>query len=624
MGLRSTEIIFHSAPIVKKNLHPEITFTYPFRAMISDSGMNGREKKSIEFREGTMKKLRSQSWFGRKDKDGFLYRSWMKNQGWPHDLFDGRPVIGICNTWSELTPCNAHFRELAECVKRGVWEAGGFPLEFPVMSLGETQLRPTAMLFRNLASMDVEESIRGNPMDGVVLLMGCDKTTPSLLMGAASCDLPTIGLSGGPMLSGKFRGRDLGSGTGLWQMSDQVRTGEMKVEEFHEAEGCMHRSKGHCMTMGTASTMASMVEALGMSLPGNAAIPAVDARRNTLAQMTGRRIVQMVHDDLRISQILTREAFENAIRANAAIGGSTNAVIHLIALAGRVNVPLVLDDFDRLGSSLPCLVDIQPSGQHLMEDFFYAGGLPVVLRELGEAGVLNRDALTVNGQPIWKNVAEASCWNRNVIRRFTEPFKASAGIAVLRGNLAPDGAVIKPSAASPHLLKHQGRAVVFETIEEFHARINDDGLDIDENCVMVLKNCGPRGYPGMAEVGNMMLPAKLLRKGVTDMVRISDARMSGTAYGTVVLHACPEAAAGGPLALVEAGDMITLDVPNRLLRLDVDDVTLTDRRKKWIAPSLPERGWLRLYVEHVQQADKGADLDFLVGRSGAHVARDSH
>jgi L-arabonate dehydrase len=571
-----------------------------------------------------MKQLRSQSWFGRKDKDGFLYRSWMKNQGWPHDLFDGRPVIGICNTWSELTPCNAHFRELAECVKRGVWEAGGFPLEFPVMSLGETQLRPTAMLFRNLASMDVEESIRGNPMDGVVLLMGCDKTTPSLLMGAASCDLPTIGLSGGPMLSGKFHGRDLGSGTGLWQMSDQVRTGQMKVEEFREAESCMHRSKGHCMTMGTASTMASMVEALGMSLPGNAAVPAVDARRATLAQITGRRIVQMVHDDLRISQILTREAFENAIRANAAIGGSTNAVIHLIALAGRVNVPLVLDDFDRLGSSLPCLVDIQPSGQHLMEDFFYAGGLPVVLRELGDAGVLNRDALTVNGQPIWRNVAEAPCWNRDVIRKFTEPFKASAGIAVLRGNLAPDGAVIKPSAASPHLLKHQGRAVVFETIEEFHAQINDEALDIDENCVMVLKNCGPRGYPGMAEVGNMMLPSKLLRKGVTDMVRISDARMSGTAYGTVVLHACPEAAAGGPLALVQSGDMITLDVPNRLLRLDVDDATLAARRKKWIAPSLPERGWLRLYVEHVQQADKGADLDFLVGRSGSHVARDSH
>ena len=571
-----------------------------------------------------MKKLRSQAWYGRDDRDGFLYRSWMKNQGWPHDLFDGRPVIGICNTWSELTPCNAHFRELAEFVKRGVWEAGGFPLEFPVMSLGETQLRPTAMLFRNLASMDVEESIRGNPMDGVVLLMGCDKTTPSLLMGAASCDLPTIGLSGGPMLSGKFQGRDLGSGTGLWQMTDQVRTGAMKVEEFFEAESCMHRSKGHCMTMGTASTMASMVEALGMSLPGNAAIPAVDARRNTLAQMTGRRIVQMVREDLCMSRILTREAFENAICANAAIGGSTNAVIHLIAIAGRVGVPLCLDDFDRLGSSLPCLVDIQPSGKHLMEDFFYAGGLPVVLRELGEANVLNRDALTVNGQTMWKNVAEVSCWNRDVIRPFKEPFKTSAGIAVLRGNLAPDGAVIKPSAASPHLLQHRGRAVVFESIEECHAGANDETLDIDESCVMVLKNCGPRGYPGMAEVGNMLLPSKLLRKGVSDMVRISDARMSGTAYGTVVLHACPEAAAGGPLALVQTGDMVTLDVPKRSLRVDVDANILAARRAKWTPPSLPDRGWLRLYVEHVQQADKGADLDFLVGRSGARVARDSH
>jgi L-arabonate dehydrase len=571
-----------------------------------------------------MTKLRSQEWYGRKDRDGFLYRSWMKNQGWPHDLFQGRPIIGICNTWSELTPCNGHFRELAEFVKRGVWEAGGFPLEFPVMSLGETQLRPTAMLFRNLASMDVEESIRGNPIDGVVLLMGCDKTTPSLLMGAASCDLPTIGLSGGPMLSGKFHGRDLGSGTGLWQMTEQVRSGKIKMEEFFEAESCMHRSKGHCMTMGTASTMASMVEALGMSLPGNAAIPAVDARRNTLAQMTGRRIVQMVHDDLRMSQILTREAFENAIKTNAAIGGSTNAVIHLIAIAGRVGVPLCLDDFDRLGSSLPCLVDIQPSGKHLMEDFFYAGGLPVVLRELLEAGVLNRNALTVNGKPMGENVAEAACWNDEVIRRFGEPFKANAGIAVLRGNLAPDGAVIKPAAASPHLLQHRGRAVVFENIEEFHARINDDALDIDENCVMVLKNCGPRGYPGMAEVGNMLLPPKVLKKGITDMVRISDARMSGTAYGTVVLHASPEAAAGGPLALVHSGDMITLDVPNRSLRLEVDDNTLSARKTKWMPPPLPARGWVRLYTEHVQQADKGADLDFLVGRSGAQVARDSH
>jgi L-arabonate dehydrase len=571
-----------------------------------------------------MKKLRSQEWFGRQDKMGFLYRSWIKNQGWPHDLFDGRPVIGICNTWSELTPCNGHFRELADHVKRGVWEAGGFPLEFPVLSLGETLLRPTAMLFRNLASMDVEESIRGNPLDGIVLLMGCDKTTPSLLMGAASCDLPTIGLSGGPMLSGKFHGHDLGSGTGVWQMHEQVRAGEMKLAEFFEAESCMHRSKGHCMTMGTASTMANMVEALGMSLPGNAAIPAVDARRSTLAQLSGRRIVQMVQEDLCMSRILTREAFENAIRANAAIGGSTNAVIHLIAIAGRIGVPLALDDFERLGATLPCLVNLQPSGKYLMEDLYYAGGLPAVLREMGEAGALHRDALTVNGKSIWENVKEAPCWNRDVIHPFAAPFKENAGITVLRGNLAPDGAVIKLSAASPHLLQHHGRAVVFDSIEDFHARINDEALDIDESCIMVLKNCGPRGYPGMAEVGNMPLPPKLLRQGVTDMVRISDARMSGTAYGTVVLHISPEAAAGGPLALTQSGDSVTLDVAERLIRLDVDDATLARRRAQWNAPPLPERGWERLYVEHVQQAHLGADLDFLVGHSGARVARDSH
>ena len=571
-----------------------------------------------------MKPLRSQSWFGRKDREGFIYRSWMKSDGWPHDLFDGRPVIGICNTWSELTPCDSHFREIAEFVKRGVWEAGGFPLEFPVMSLGEVPLRPTAMLFRNLASMDVEESIRGNPIDGVVLLMGCDKTTPSLLMGAASVNLPTIGVSGGPKLSGKFHGHDLGSGTGVWQMSEQVNSGTMPVEEFFEAESCMHRSKGHCMTMGTASTMASMVEALGMSLPGNAAIPAVDARRYTLAQLTGRRIVQMVKEDLIMSRILTREAFENAIRANAAIGGSTNAVIHLIAIAGRMGVPLCLDDFEKLGSKLPCLVNIQPSGKHLMEDFYYAGGLPTVLRELAEAGALHRNALTANGKTIGENVAAAPCWNREVIHPYADPFKPNAGITVLRGNLAPDGAVIKLSAASPHLLQHRGRAVVFENIEEFHSRINDESLDVDENCVLVLKNCGPKGYPGMAEVGNMPLPPKVLRKGVTDMVRISDARMSGTAYGTVVLHACPEAAAGGPLALVKSGDMVALDVAGRAVRLEVDDATLAKRRAQWTPPPLPKRGWERLYVEHVLQAHEGADLDFLVGGSGSGVPRDSH
>ena len=571
-----------------------------------------------------MQNLRSQGWFGKNDRDGFSHRSWMKNQGWPSNLFDGRPVIGICNTWSELNPCNAHFRELADSVKRGVWEAGGFPLEFPVMSLGESQLRPTAMLFRNLASMDVEESIRGNPMDGVVLLMGCDKTTPSLLMGAASCDLPTIGLSGGPMLNGKFRGKELGSGTSVWKMAEEVAAGTMPLCEFLDAESSMNRSKGHCMTMGTASTMASMVEALGMSLPGNAAIPAVDARRSTLAQMTGRRIVEMVREDLCISKIITRAALENAIFNNAAIGGSSNAVIHLLALARRLRVPLSLDDWDRLGSALPCLVDLQPSGQHLMEDFFYAGGVPVVLRELGEAGVLNREALTANGHSIWDNVAQAECWNREVIRPFAQPFKAHAGIAVVRGNIAPNGAVIKPSAASQHLLRHRGRAVVFADVEELHSRVNDDSLDIDENCVMVLKNCGPRGYPGMAEVGNMPIPPKLLRRGVTDIVRISDARMSGTAYGTVVLHVSPEAAIGGPLAMVQSGDMITLDVPARLVSLEVDDVVLEQRRAQWTPPPSPERGWAKLYFDHVLQAHEGADLDFLVGGSGAPVPRESH
>ncbi|HEX7690157.1 MAG TPA: L-arabinonate dehydratase [Burkholderiaceae bacterium] len=565
---------------------------------------------------------RSQAWFGKNDRDGFVHRSWIKNQGYPHDELDGRPVIGICNTWSELTPCNGHFRELAEFVKRGVYEAGGFPLEFPVMSLGETQLRPTAMLFRNLASMDVEESIRGNPIDGVVLLMGCDKTTPALMMGAASCNLPTIGLSGGPMLNGKFRGQDIGSGTGVWKMSEMVRAGEMTQADFTAAESCMHRSKGSCMTMGTASTMASMVESLGMSLPENAAIPAADTRRNRLAQLTGRRIVEMVKEDLTMSKILTRTAFENAIRTNAAIGGSTNAVIHLLAIAGRMGVDLKLADWDKLGAEVPCLVDLQPSGRFLMEDFFYAGGLPAVLREISH--LLKLDAPTVNGKTLGENIADAPCWNREVIRPLDKPLVANAGIAVLRGNLAPDGAVIKPSAASPHLLKHRGRAVVFETIEEFHARIDDEDLDIDEHCVMVLKNCGPKGYPGMAEVGNMPLPPKVLRKGITDMVRISDARMSGTAYGTVVLHTSPEAAAGGPLALVENGDMIELDVPARSLKLEVSDEELAARRARWQPLPRPERGWQKLYVDHVQQAHLGADLDFLVGSSGAGIPRDSH
>ena len=571
------------------------------------------------------KKLRSQAWFGREDIYGFIYRSWTKNRGVPHDQFDGRPVIGICNTWSELTPCNTHFRVLAEHVRNGILEAGGFPLEFPVMSLGETLLRPTAMMFRNLASMDVEESIRANPLDGVVLLVGCDKTTPALLMGAASVDVPAIAVSGGPMLSGKYRGTDIGSGTNTWSMSEDVRAGKMALDEFHEAESCMHRSHGHCMTMGTASTMASMVESLGIGMPGNAAYPAVDARRNVLARMAGRRIVGMVKEDLTMSKILTRQAFENAIRTNAAIGGSTNAVIHLIALAGRLGVKLDLDDWDRLGRGVHTLVNLMPNGRYLMEDFCYAGGLPVVLRELGEHGLLHKKALTVNGKTIWENNKRAECFNRKVITPFDKPFKKNAGIAVLRGNLCPGGAIIKPSAATTRLMKHKGRAVVFRDIADFHARIDDPKLDIDERCVMVLQNCGPKGYPGMAEVGNMPLPPRILRKGITDMVRISDARMSGTAYGTVVLHVAPEAAAGGTLGLVRDGDMVELDVAKRKLHLHVAAEELDRRRKLWKAPKPPmRRGYYKLYVDHVLQADQGADLDFLVGKGGSAVPKDNH
>ncbi|MBB5692356.1 IlvD/Edd family dehydratase [Muricoccus pecuniae] len=570
--------------------------------------------------------LRSRAWFARQDKMGFYYRSWLRNRGLPNDQFDGRPVVGICNTWSELTPCNGHFRTIAEHVRYGILEAGGYPLEFPVLSLGETQMRPTAMLYRNLASMDVEEALRANPLDGVVLLMGCDKTTPSLLMGAASVDLPTIGVSGGPMLSGHYRGQKIGSGTNTISMSEQLRAGEITLREFHEAEGAMSRSAGSCMTMGTASTMASMVEALGVGLPGNAAIPAPDARRNELARLAGRRIVEMVREDMRLSKILTRQAFENAIRTLAAIGGSTNAVVHLLAIAGRLGVTLELEDFDRLASEVNCLVNLRPSGEHLMEDFYYAGGLPVVLRDLVERSLLHGDAITANGRTLAENVADAQCWNRDVIHSYDAPFKAQAGIAILRGNLCPDGAVIKPSAASPHLLQHTGRAVVFESIEDLHERINDEDLDIDESCVMVLKYCGPKGYPGMAEVGNMPLPPKLLRQGVRDMIRISDARMSGTAYGTVVLHVAPEAMAGGNLALVQNGDTITLDVPARSLHLHVDEAELAARRAAWVPPPTPlaERGYTRMYVQHVLQADKGVDLDFLVGNSGAPVARDNH
>jgi L-arabonate dehydrase len=568
-------------------------------------------------------KLRSTHWFGLQDRDGFIHRSWMKNQGFPPDLFDGRPVIGICNTFSELTPCNAHLRQVAERVKRGVYEAGGFPLEFPVMSLGETNIRPTAMLFRNLASMDVEESIRGNPIDGVVLLCGCDKTTPSLLMGAASCDVPAIVVSGGPMLNGNFHGERIGSGTGVWQMSEDVRAGKMKIADFFEAEACMSRSAGHCMTMGTASTMASMVEALGMGLPHNAAIPAVDSRRYVMAQQAGRRIVEMVKEDLRISKILTRQAFENAIRVNAAIGGSSNFVLHMLAIAGRVGVHLTLDDFDRVGHDLPLLVDIQPSGKFLMEDFYYAGGVPAVVREL--ADVIHRDALTVNGKTMGENTADAPCWNREVIHERAKPIRERAGLAVVRGNLAPNGAVIKPSAATPSLLKHRGRAVVFESIEDFKARIDRPDLEIDETSVMVMKGAGPKGYPGMPEVGNMPLPPKLLERGITDLVRISDARMSGTAYGTVVLHVSPESAAGGTLAVVKNGDEIELDIDTRKLELRVSDEELNRRRAAWKPePVTWAGGYQRLYIDHVLQADQGADLDFLVGCRGAGIPRESH
>ncbi len=571
------------------------------------------------------RRLRSQEWYGGTSRDVIYHRGWMKNQGYPHDLFDGRPVIGILNTWSDMTPCNGHLRELAEKVKAGIWEAGGFPMEVPVFSASENTFRPTAMMYRNLAALAVEETIRGQPMDGCVLMVGCDKTTPSLLMAAASVDLPSIVVTGGPMLNGYFRGERVGSGTHLWKFSEMVKAGEMTQAEFLEAEASMSRSSGTCNTMGTASTMASMAEALGMALSGNAAIPAVDSRRKVMAQITGRRIVQMVKDDLKPSDILTKEAFENAIRTNAAIGGSTNAVIHLLAIAGRVGIDLSLDDWDRCGRDVPTIVNLMPSGKYLMEEFFYAGGLPVVLKRLGEAGLLHKDALTVSGEAIWDEVKDVVNWNEDVILPAEKALTQSGGIVVLRGNLAPKGAVLKPSAASPHLLTHRGRAVVFEDIDDYKAKINDDALDIDETCVMVMKNCGPKGYPGMAEVGNMGLPPKVLKKGITDMVRISDARMSGTAYGTVVLHTSPEAAVGGPLAVVKNGDMIELDVPNRRLHLDIPEEELARRLAEW-KPSheLPESGYAWLHQQHVQGADTGADLDFLKGCRGNAVGKDSH
>ena len=578
-----------------------------------------------EKRKPRRQALRSTGTYGKLDRDGFIHRSWMKSEGLPDDVFDGRPVIGICNTWSELTPCNFHLRDLAEHVKRGVWEAGGLPLEFPAMSLGETQMRPTAMLFRNLLAMEVEESIRANPIDGVVLLGGCDKTTPGQLMGAASVDLPTIVVSSGPMLNGKYRGRELGSGTDVWKFSEAVRAGSMSLSDFMAAESGMSRSSGTCMTMGTASTVASLVETLGLALPYNGTIPAVDARRRTMAHQAGRTIVRAVKEDVRLSSIVTRAALENAIRVHAALGGSTNAVIHLLAIAGRLDVGLTLEDFDQLSCDVPLLVDLQPSGRFLMEDLHYAGGVPAVMRELEH--LLHLDHRTVSGMTLREIAAGAECFNREVIGSLDKPVKPSSGTWILRGNLCPNGAVMKPSAASSALCTHRGPAVVFESIEDFKARIDDPLLQVDENSVLVLKGCGPKGYPGMPEVANMPLPKKLLEKGVTDMVRISDARMSGTAFGTVVLHVAPEAHAGGPLAVVRNGDLIELDGPNRKLTLLVPQEQIEARLRDWAATrsgSTAPRGYAKLYQDHVLQADRGCDLDFLVGASGADVSRESH
>ena len=566
--------------------------------------------------------LRSQEWFGKKGKDGFIYRAWMKNQGIPAYEFQGKPIIGICNTWSELTPCNSHFRELAESVKRGILEAGGFPVEFPVMSLGETLMKPTAMLFRNLVSMDVEESIRANPLDGVVLLCGCDKTTPSLVMGACSVNIPTIVVSGGPMLTGKYKGRDIGT-SDIWRFTDDLRAGLMTEEELNMAEAGMCRSHGHCAVMGTASSMACMVESLGLSLPENAAIPAVDSNRKVLAQLSGKRIVEMVREDLKLSDILTRKAFENAIKVNAAIGGSTNFIIHLLAIAGRIGISLNIDDFDHLSASIPLIANLQPSGTYFMEDLYYAGGLPALLKELDS--FLHHDCLTVNGKTLKENYEEVKCYNREVIASIDKPFNISTALAVLHGNVCENGAVIKPSAASPHLFQHTGKAIVFENIEDYKLRIDDPDLPVDENSILVLKNVGPKGYPGMPEVGNMSLPVKLLAKGIKDLIRISDGRMSGTGFGTVVLHVSPEATLGGNFSVLQTGDLITLDVPGRTLNVNLTEDELNRRKNQWKPlPDIIDRGYVNLYINNVEQAHLGADFGFLKGGSGSKVSRDSH
>lgn len=567
-------------------------------------------------------KLRSSEWFGRTGKDGFIYRAWMKNQGFPNHLFKDKPVIGICNTYSEFTPCNAHFRELAESVKRGVWEAGGFPLEFPVMSLGECQIKPTAMLFRNLASMDVEESIRANSIDGVILLCGCDKTTPSLVMGACSVNLPTLVLSGGPMLAGRFQGRKIGT-SDLWRFAEDFKKGKMTQEEFTASEAAMARSQGHCAPMGTASTMAAMIEALGLGLTDNASIPAADSRRKALAHLAGIRIVELVREQIKLSDILSRHAFENAIMVNAALGGSTNFIIHLLAIAGRIGVDLTIDDFDKLSANIPLLANVQPSGEHFVEDIFYAGGLPAIMQEMKH--LLHLNALTVTGKTMGVNIENAQCYDRNVIATFDNPFKPESGVAVLKGNLCPNGAVLKPSAATLRLMQHTGKAVVFEDIDDYKKRIDDPDLDVEPSSILVLKNVGPKGYPGMPEVGNMQLPAKILAQGISDMIRISDGRMSGTGFGTVVLHVSPESAVGGNLAFVQNGDLITLDVPNRLLHLHVSDEELAQRKTLFKPIDLGyDRGYTKMFINHVLQAHEGADFDFLRGASGSEVKRDSH
>lgn len=568
--------------------------------------------------------MRSAHWYGGKDRDGYIHRAWMR-RGLPKDAFDGRPHIAIANTASDLTPCNSHLNEIMEFVKNGIWEAGGVPLNMPAVSIGETQVRPTAMLWRNMAAMATEEMIRSNPIDGVVLLGGCDKTIPSLLMAASSVDIPALVVPGGPMLTGTFQGTPLGCGTDVWKLSEEVRAKKLSEAKFLDSESAMIRSRGHCNTMGTASTMGIMAEALGMVMPGIAGTPAPDSRLLQYSQESGRRIVEMVHEGLKPSDIMVKGSFLNAIVALAGIGGSTNAVVHLLAIAGRLGIDLTLDDFDRTGSRVPLLVNLQPAGKYLMEDLHRAGGLRAVLKELED--LLDPKAITVMGTPLVKGLSEAQIYDTDVIRTRKEPLQPSAGIAILRGNLAPLGAVIKPSAASANLLKHRGKAMVFDSIEDFKARIDDPALDVDENSVLILRGCGPKGYPGMPEVSNMPMPQKLLEKGVRDMVRICDGRMSGTAYGTVILHVAPEAAAGGPLGLVQTGDFIELDVEARTLNIDITDAELAARKPNTATVdgfAKSARGWQKLYIDHVMQADTGCDLDFLVGSSGEFIARESH